>query len=46
MNPIIAQFLTIVGGLFIAAATYWFTKQKEREAEWRREKLAYYKTFV
>lgn len=46
MNSILAQFLTIIGGLFIAAATYWFTKKKEREAEWRKEKLSYYKTFV
>ena len=46
MSAIFAQILTIVGGLFIAAATYWFTKKKEREAEWRKEKLAYYKAFV
>jgi hypothetical protein len=36
----------LVGGLLVAATTYWFTKQREREAEWRKEKLAYYKTFV
>ena len=46
MNALLAQILTIIGGLFIAAATYWFTKKKERKAEWRKEKLAYYKAFV
>lgn len=46
MSAIFAQILTIVGGLLIAAATFWFTKKKEREAEWRKEKLAYYKAFV
>lgn len=30
----------------IAGATYWFTKQRERDAELRKEKLEHYKDFV
>ena len=30
----------------LAGATYWFTKQREREAELRKEKLEHYKDFV
>ena len=26
--------------------SYWFTKKREREAEWRKEKLGYYKAFI
>ena len=33
---------TLVGALF----TYWSTKRREREAEWRKEKLVHYKVFV
>lgn len=36
----------LIGSLVVAAVTYWLTKQREREAEWRKEKLAYYKAFV
>ncbi|HCI12734.1 MAG: hypothetical protein A2063_02720 [Gallionellales bacterium GWA2_60_142] len=39
----------IVGGfvsLAVAFLTYWSAKRREREAEWRKEKLAYYKAFV
>ena len=36
----------LVGSIVAAALTYWFTKRREREAEWRKEKLAYYKAFV
>lgn len=43
---IVTAIISLVGGLFVAAVTYWFTKQREREAEWRKEKLAYYKAFV
>lgn len=38
----IAASSTIV----LAGATYWFTKQREREAELRKEKLERYKDFV
>ena len=45
-----AAFITAIigffGSLVVASLTYWFTKRREREAEWRKEKLAYYKAFV
>lgn len=44
--PILTAVIAALGTLLAAAATYWFTKQREREAEWRKEKLAYYKAFV
>lgn len=34
------------GAIVLAGATYWFTKQREREAELRKEKLEHYKDFV
>lgn len=42
----IAAFITLAGGLILAGATYWLTKQREREAELRKEKLDHYKDFV
>ena len=35
-----------VGSLLVVAATYWFTKKRERDADLRREKLEHYKAFV
>lgn len=35
-----------VGSVLVAASTYWLTKKQERDAELRREKLGYYKTFL
>jgi hypothetical protein len=44
-----AEFITacatVLGGLLVAGATYLFTKQREREADWRKEKLEHYKAF-
>lgn len=40
------EFISIVGALLLAAATYWLTKKREVEAEWRKEKLGHYKAFV
>jgi hypothetical protein len=34
------------GAIILAGATYWLTKQREREAELRREKLDHYKEFA
>ncbi|HEX3144451.1 MAG TPA: hypothetical protein VHQ64_10815 [Pyrinomonadaceae bacterium] len=31
--------------ILVAAFTYYTTKQREREAEWRREKLTHYKDY-
>ncbi len=43
---VIAALIATFGGIAVAGATYWFTKQREREAEWRKEKLEHYKAFV
>lgn len=42
----IAALIAALGAVGVAGATYWFTKQREREAEWRKEKLEHYKAFV
>lgn len=34
------------GAVILAGATYWFTKQRERDVELRKEKLEHYKDFV
>lgn len=41
-----AALIAALGGIAVAGATYWFTKKREREAEWRKEKLEHYKAFV
>lgn len=43
---IITAIIGLIGGIILAVFTYWSTKQREREAEWRKEKLGYYKSFV
>jgi hypothetical protein len=43
---IITAIIGLIGSLLVAALTFWSTKRREREAEWRKEKLAYYKAFV
>jgi hypothetical protein len=42
----ITSVITVVGGLVAAGTAYVFTKWREREAEWRREKRDHYKAFV
>ncbi len=47
MSPeVTTALIAACGGILLAGATYWFTKQKEREAEWRKAKLEHYKEFV
>ncbi|MGR9046684.1 MAG: hypothetical protein ACU83N_15460 [Gammaproteobacteria bacterium] len=45
-TPILTAIIALLGSLLAATLTYWFTKQREREAEWRKEKLAHYKAFI
>ncbi len=45
-SEIVTAGISALGGLLIAAVSYVFTKKKERDAEWRKEKLGYYKSFV
>jgi hypothetical protein len=42
LTPAITALFGIVG----AGAAYLFTKSREREAEWRKDKREYYKAFV
>jgi hypothetical protein len=37
--------ISSVTAILVAALTYYTTKQREREAEWRREKLTHYKDY-
>ena len=43
---IFTSLVALLSSILVAVFTYWFTKRREREAEWRKEKLAHYKSFV
>lgn len=43
---VITALVGLVGSILAAVLTYRATKAREREAEWRKEKLAYYKAFI
>lgn len=45
-TAIVTALIALLGSIFVAVLTYWFAKQREREAEWRKEKLAHYKAFI
>jgi hypothetical protein len=45
-TDILTTVISVFGGIFIASLTYYLTKQKEREAEWQKEKLNFYVEFV
>jgi hypothetical protein len=42
---VIIVAISSVTAIVVAALTYYTTKQREREAEWRREKLTHYKDY-
>lgn len=44
-STIIVSIISALAAITIAAITYWSTKQREREAEWRKEKLGHYKEY-
>jgi len=44
--PIIVAVITAAAGLFASSLTFFLTKKKEREAEWRKQKLDHYKEFM
>ena len=47
MDPaIVTAIIAMLGSLFAATLTYWFSKQREHETERRKEKLTYYKVFI
>src|ERR1043165_764170 len=43
---VLAATISATGAFVVATVTYILTKRAERDAEWRKEKLAYYKEFV
>ena len=45
-GAIVVAIITVGGGILVAAITSYLTKAKEREAEWRSQKLAHYKEFM
>jgi len=44
--PIIVAIISAATALLASALTFYLTKQKEREAEWRKQKLDHYKEFM
>jgi len=42
---VIIVAISSMTAIIVAALTYYTTKQREREAEWRKEKLAHYKDY-
>lgn len=44
--PVIVAIITAAAGLVASALTFFLTKKKEREAEWRKQKLDHYKEFM
>lgn len=44
--PVIVAIITAAAGLFASSLTFFLTKKKEREAEWRKQKLDHYKEFM
>src|SRR5256885_17073604 len=44
-TSVIIVAISSMTAIIVAALTYYTTKQREREAEWRKEKVAHYKDF-
>jgi hypothetical protein len=45
MNGLLAALISAFTALLVAVASNYLTRQKERAAEWRSKKLAYYEEF-
>ena len=45
-TPIIVAVITAGAGLIASALSFFLTKMKEREAEWRTQKLNHYNAFM
>ena len=45
VTNVIIVAISSMTAIAVAAFTYYTTKQREREAEWRREKLTHYKDY-
>jgi hypothetical protein len=44
-TTIIIAVISALTAIVVAAITYYTTKEREREAEWRKEKLTHYKEY-
>lgn len=45
-TDLLATIISVLGSIIIVALTYYFTKKKERETEWQKEKLNFYIEFI
>ncbi|MDY7545489.1 hypothetical protein QN360_21110 [Glaciimonas sp. CA11.2] len=45
-TPILVAVISAAASLVVAAITFLLTKRKEREAEWRKQKLEHYREFL
>ena len=45
-TPILVAVISAAASLAVAAITFFLTKRKEREAEWRKQKLEHYREFL
>jgi type II secretory pathway pseudopilin PulG len=45
-TPVVVAIISAAASLAIAAITFFLTKRKEREAEWRKQKLEHYREFL
>ena len=45
-TPILVAVISATASLAVAAVTFSLTKRKEREAEWRKQKLEHYREFL
>lgn len=45
-TPILVAVISAAASIAVAAVTFFFTKRKEREAEWRKQKLEHYREFL
>jgi hypothetical protein len=45
-TPILVAVISASASIAVAALTFFFTKRKERQAEWRKQKLEHYREFL
>lgn len=45
-NQLIISLITVSGSILAAALSYSFTKKRERDAEWRKQKLEHYRSLM
>ena len=46
LSAIVGSVIGLIGAVLVVVITYATTRRREREAEWRKEKLVYYKAFI